>query len=111
MNVALKVIDTELALEHAGGSRELADELFGMLLKELPGYLQGIPQALREQRYHDLHEQVHKLAGSTNYTGVPALKQAAETLDRQLKQGIIENVHALVDTLLQEIERVRSSAE
>lgn len=84
---AAKIIDRELALQQAGGSSELADELFGMLLKELPQFGEAIRTAFDDREWEALQHHVHKLNGATNYCGVPALQEAADRLDSRLKRG------------------------
>ncbi|SCZ59005.1 Hpt domain-containing protein [Thiohalomonas denitrificans] len=110
METALKVIDNELALEQAGGSLELAHELFAMLLKELPQFDSGIQAAFERCDWETLQQSVHKLTGAAIYCGVPALKSASERLDKKLKRGQNDDVGPDVDNLLEEIHRVQEHA-
>ena len=106
MNAVLKVIDKDLALQRAGGNAQLAEELFAMLLQELPAHRSNIQTALSAQDYSTLQQQVHKLNGSATYCGVPALKAAAETLEVHLKRGELEQAKPGVQEIMEEISRV-----
>jgi two-component system sensor histidine kinase BarA len=111
MALGMKVIDTDLALEQAGGNRELANELFGMLLEELPQHAEQLKGRLADGEFTALRECAHKLNGSATYCGVPALKAATETLEIGLKRGETSEAPARVDAVLEEIERVLASAQ
>jgi two-component system sensor histidine kinase BarA len=110
MSALLKVIDTELALERAAGNEDLAKELFGMLLKELPIYRSELQLCLVDNNLTRMLEQIHKLNGSATYTGVPALKAATNDLETKLKRGETENIRTLVKGMLEEIDKVMVSA-
>lgn len=106
MSTALKVLDRELALQRAGGNFQLAQDLFKMLLDELPRYQQKLQDALAADDHEQLRHHAHKIAGSATYCGVPALRAAAESLEYMLKRGETETVADGARRLLHEIERV-----
>jgi len=110
MNAVTKVIDRDLALERAGGNAQLAAELFGMLLQELPQQRTAIESALAAGDYTALRHQVHKLNGSATYCGVPALKAAADTLETHLKRGETAYAASGVRAVVEEIERILRQA-
>ena len=102
-----KIIDKALALEQAGGSSDLANELFAMLLKDLPQFDREIRAAYERRDWKMLQCSVHKLNGAAIYCGVPALRAAAETLEKELKWGNVEAVGHGVDKVLEEIRQVQ----
>lgn len=106
MAIALKAIDRNLALERAGGSIDLAKELFNMLLRELPVYRETLREMHQAKEFDAIKEVVHKLNGSATYCGVPALKKAAESLESNLKKGELQAVEPGLQSVLAEIERV-----
>lgn len=87
MNSEYKVVDASLALERAGGNADLAQDLYQMLQKELPNYLEKIPALFNDEDISTLTASVHKLHGSATYCGVPALKAASEAFESCLKRG------------------------
>jgi len=106
METISPIIDRELALERAGGSADLADELFAMLLHELPLRRERVQESFQRDDTDTLLDQVHKLNGSATYCGVPALKEAAERLELRLKRGSGAVQEAEIRAVLAEIDRV-----
>ena len=106
MSSAHAVIDPDLALERAGGNQELARELYQMLQNELPAYAAKIRQLYNDSDYALLHDVVHKLNGASTYCGVPALKEAASSLEDALKQQQDDVFTSGVALVLAEIERL-----
>ena len=109
MNEKLEIFDAEIAIQQAGGDKELADELFGMLISELPDYLQKIDSQHREGNYNNLLETAHKLNGATRYTGVPALSAAANQLEQAIRSSSTNNYDELCGDLTNEIQRLRDA--
>jgi len=91
-------VDISLALEQAGGSEELARDLFGMLLNDLPNLKNGLNQAFEQNDAQTLWDVTHKIHGSTAYCGVPALRDAAKALENAIKQSEPE-LQPLVEAL------------
>lgn len=82
-----KWVDWPLALERAGGKSSLVREMLQLLLNSIAPCREALQQALAKGDTELLIQHVHKLHGACCYTGVPRLKQLAETLETQLKQG------------------------
>lgn len=101
-----EIFDRDLALERAGGNTDLAEELFGMLLNELPEYREKLDTAHRDGNLDQVIFIAHRINGSATYTGVPALKAAAEALEISLKQGETSGMARQVKCLDDEIGRV-----
>lgn len=110
MQMAMPIFDRDLALQRAGGSQDLAQELLGMLLKDLPDFLYRI-ETIPPSEVERLLEVVHKLNGAATYCGVPALKSAAHLYETALKQGHTSNFEELHDQLLHEIRRVITATQ
>lgn len=106
MSSALKVVDKDLALERAGGNADLARDLYQMLQKELPGYLEKIPELFLANDIPALTASVHKLHGSATYCGVPALRAATESFESSLKRGESENYQLGMDDVLNAIRQL-----
>ncbi|MGE0080013.1 MAG: Hpt domain-containing protein [Thiohalomonadaceae bacterium] len=106
MNSSLAVYDRALALEQAGGSAELADDLFTMLMQELPVSRALLQDAFGIRDFTALLRHAHKLHGATLYTGVSALRAAVAELELHLKRAETEPIPRLFETVLGEIDRV-----
>ncbi len=106
MSEPLPVFDKTVALERAGGSAELANELFGMLHAELPSYATALRADSAQADYAAVRETAHRIKGSATYCGVPALGHAAEQLEGRLKRGETSAAEGDLELLLTEIDRV-----
>jgi len=105
MDMEKKVYDEQLSLELAGGNEDLAQQMFEMLLNELPALQASMNEAFQEGDKAALYDNVHKINGSTRYCGVPAVGQAANDLELLLKEEINE-LDASLESLNSEIERL-----
>jgi two-component system, NarL family, sensor histidine kinase BarA len=84
---ASKLVDWPLALERASGKCSLMKEMLQMLINSITPTRSAIQQALVTHDVAQVLQQVHKLHGACCYSGVPRLKNLAELLETQLKQG------------------------
>lgn len=100
------IYDKNLSLELAGGNPQLADQMLDMLCQSLPEHKSAINAAHADGDMDNLYRHVHKVTGSTRYCGVPALADASEVLDRQLKNGATEKIEILLKNLNEEIDRL-----
>ncbi|MGA7800268.1 MAG: ATP-binding protein [Gammaproteobacteria bacterium] len=108
-------LDMKQSAQLAGGNRQLADELFRMLLDELPQRRREVAHAATNLDLDGLREHAHKLHGSAAYCGVPQLKAAAARLemvsthhDRGAVPAAVENLLKAVDDLLAERATARA---
>ena len=99
--VTMSLFDKDLALEQAGGSSELAKELFEMLIKDLPSSLNIIQQAHANLDKEAVWDAVHKIHGGTAYCGVPELKLACKEMEDEIK---ISYPSTKIDSLLNKLE-------
>jgi len=76
------ILDREAALRAAGGREDFADELLGMLVKDLVEQQERIARALAEGNLTGLAEAAHGLAGGAAYCGARALREVALALER-----------------------------
>lgn len=107
---ALPCYDHDEAIKLAGGNAELAQELFQMLIAELPQYKEKIQIALEDNNINDLKHFIHKVNGATSYCGVPKLRKAAVELESLIDHDtlatvpekvkeVVDNITELVDSL------------
>ena len=109
MNTEAEIYDSDIAIQQAGGDAALAEELFNMLVSELPEYLQKIGAQSEERDYSQLQETVHKLNGATRYTGVPALSTAANQFEQALRNEATGSYDQLSSALIHEIQRLKDA--
>lgn len=78
-------VSVKESIQLAAGKADLAEELFSMLLEQLPTDLDTIERLWDRDDLKSLLECVHKLHGATRYCGVPELRSAANRLETALK--------------------------
>lgn len=88
------VVDYQEAIDKAGGNAELAKELFGMLLQELPSLRQQLQDAITQANHQAIWDHAHKIYGSTAYCGVPQLCLAAADMEATVKTRELPAIRA-----------------
>jgi len=78
-------VSVDESIQLAAGKTDLAEELFSMLLEQLPADLNQVDRFWDGRDLANLLECVHKLHGATRYCGVPELRAAASRLETALK--------------------------
>ncbi|MDZ7805070.1 Hpt domain-containing protein [Thiohalophilus sp.] len=101
------LLDKKQALAQAGGNRELACDLFRMLLEELPVLQSQLAQAIDSGARDAMWDPAHKLYGSTAYCGVPALRETARAMEECIKQQQTDQLQACFARLSTEIARLQ----
>jgi len=98
-----ETIDTELGLELSGGNKTLADDLFRMLMNELPALLAAIERSCGDKDKTSLVEAAHKLNGAARYCGVPALQDVIMRFEKVTRQGEDAGIAGHLDMLRNEV--------
>jgi two-component system sensor histidine kinase BarA len=88
------IVDYAEAIDKAGGNAELAKELFGMLLQELPQLREKLHLAIAQQDLQAIWNHAHKIYGSTAYCGVPMLREAASVMETTVRGKELEAIRA-----------------
>ena len=86
------VVDREKCLILANRKPDLARDMLSMLINSAKQEIETLPQLLREQNFDELTERIHKLYGSSCYSGVPTLNEISGRLDKKLQQKHYENI-------------------
>ncbi len=95
--------DIEGALRRMGGDRELLAELADTFLREHPGTLKEMEQALLENDAATLKSVAHKLKGSAGCFGLEAVRIAAERLEDLARQGELTRAGQVLSDLKREM--------
>ena len=107
----MALFDKDLALSQAGGSTELAQELFGMLIKDLPLSLTAAETAHASHDKEAFWNAIHKVHGGTAYCGVPDLKEACKNLEDEIKsQYPGENIDTALQKFKKEVSNILNGA-
>ena len=84
----MDIFDEKIALEKVDGNHELMQELFGMMVGELPKSIAELENALAGFDKDEKWNIAHKLTGSTAYCGVPALQASSRALEQSIKNEL-----------------------
>ena len=76
-----EIFNAKLGIDLAGGNEQLANELFPMLISELPVHRENLLLAKQENSTDDLKRHIHKLHGGTKYCGVPDLLNSSANFE------------------------------
>jgi len=100
------IIDWDLAIKRTGGKKELAEELFALLIKTLPQHQDELKTVFEDNDFDALHAAAHKLHSATCYCGTPRLKQAAKNLEDLSKTTKTTEIKEAYNKLCDEITEV-----
>src|SRR5690606_31698155 len=104
-------VDTRLCLVRANGRPDLARDMLGSLIAILPAECADLEAAAAQGQRQALLDCVHRLHGSSCYSGVPRLKQACEALETLLKNHPEADCTAELDHLRGAITELQAWAE
>lgn len=100
------VVDYVEAIEKAGGNADLAKELLGMLLQELPQLRDYLEGAIVRENLEAIWDHAHKIYGSTAYCGVPCLRDAASAMESAVKSQQFDAIRNQFTTLDEAIQQL-----
>ena len=106
-----QALDWSAAIELAGGSETLANDLLRMLLEEAPQLLERLDGQLASEDPRQLWDDAHKLHGSTAYCGVPALRSASAALERAIKADDLSAVRASLEDVRRALRSLQAAVE
>ncbi len=106
-NIELSV-DTDLTYKLSASNQKLVDQIFSMLVQEIPSYRKNLQLAIEQSSMADFEKIMHKLHGVTCYAGLPKLKQLLDQYERAKNTAVhdIPDIAQNVRTELQEINHI-----
>ncbi len=99
-------IDKNAALKSSGGRTEIAIEMLGLLLKNLPQDRELINAALHSQDLIVAQEHIHKLHGACCYCGVPELKNCCNAMESILKKNLTAHIGDVLTAFNRAVDRL-----
>ncbi len=100
------IFDHSQGFELAGGNEELANELFSMLVSELPVHRENLLNAKQPRDTDDLKKHIHKLHGGCKYCGVPALRNAAANFENIVDQKQQNRIDSGLEAVIIQIDKL-----
>jgi len=105
-NPEKNIFDKELGVKLAGGNEQLADELFPMLISELPTHRENLLCAQKEGSAEDLKKHIHKLHGGTKYCGVPNLLATTANFENIIDLKEQDNFSSGLESVIKAIDEL-----
>jgi len=99
-----EIFNAKLGIELAGGNEQLANELFPMLISELPTHRENLLLAKQENNTDDLKRHIHKLHGGTKYCGVPDLLESSANFENIIDLKEHDKIDAGLDRVIASID-------
>jgi len=106
-----KSVNIKQSLDLAAGNESLLKQIFEILLREIPDYRNHLSNAVEQLDYTKLSSIIHKIHGTTCYTGLPLLKSQVVSIQQQLSAESYVNLDTAVDAIINELEQVRLEVE
>lgn len=101
-----ELFDHNQALRLTGGNIELANELFQMLVNDLPNMKNNLNQSLNPLNYKKLETVAHKIHGAASYCAVLTLKQSAAQVEKAARLNMDRDIYRFVKSLNKDIDRI-----
>lgn len=110
-------INTELSVDQAltyklsSSNRKLMNQVFSMLISEIPTYCENIRLAIEQNSLPDFEKIMHKLHGVTCYAGLPKLKQWLDQYETTKKEAVykVPDIAVSISEELLEIHKILKS--
>lgn len=86
------VLNRELILERLGGDEEIFAVMIDMYLQDLDGYINNLGAALAAGEKSTLHREAHTIKGLFATFADEAGAQAAYSIEKQAKEGVLDGL-------------------
>ena len=100
-------VDFKQSLDFAANNESLLQQIFEILLRDIPHHKDQLSNAARQLDYAKLSTIAHKIQGITCYTSLPQLKLQVASIQQQLAQESYSLLEVTVDEMIEELEQVR----
>ncbi|MEZ8283470.1 two-component sensor histidine kinase BarA [Vibrio splendidus] len=107
------IIDWQAAMKQAANKEDLARDMLQMLVDFIPEVYEAADKAIEDSDYpvEELTHIIHKMHGSSSYSGVPRLKSVCATIEKELRSGTsVENIEPELFELQDELDKVQATA-
>ncbi|MDN3631835.1 two-component sensor histidine kinase BarA [Vibrio lentus] len=107
------IIDWQAAMKQAANKEDLARDMLRMLVDFIPEVYEAAEKAIEDNDFpvEELIHIIHKMHGSSSYSGVPRLKSVCATIDKELRSGTsIEAIEPELFELQDELDKVQATA-
>ncbi len=104
-------VNIEHSLTLASDNESLLQQIFEILLRDIPEHIDQLSKASQQSNYTKLSTIIHKIHGITCYTSLPQLKSQVVLIQQQIAQESYLNLQDAVNEMIEELEKVRLEVE
>ncbi|MFA0054539.1 two-component sensor histidine kinase BarA [Vibrio echinoideorum] len=107
------IIDWQAAMKQAANKEDLARDMLQMLVDFIPEVYEAADKAIEDSDspVEQLTHIIHKMHGSSSYSGVPRLKSVCATIEKELRSGTsVEDIEPELFELQDELDKVQATA-
>jgi len=104
-------INYQESLALAAGNELLLEQIFKILLREIPDHQHQLSTAKKESDHVKLSATIHKIHGITCYTSLPRLKKQVMSIQQQLGQNSLTPIDHSIETIIKELEKIRNQVQ
>jgi len=104
-------VNIRQSLGLAANNESLLQQLFRILLRDIPGHKDQLSATTRQLDYEKLSTVVHKIHGVTCYASLPRLKAQVLSIQQQLAEESYSFIEVAVDSMIDELEQIRLQIE
>lgn len=105
------VFDEDAMLDNLMNDRDLASRVAGRFLKDLDGQLKALRDSFSKHDLEAVREVAHSLKGGAAYLGASLMRQASETLEMSIREGVVDPLDRLVNSVEIEGGRLKEALE
>ncbi len=106
-----EIFDLEALMERVFGDKELLNELIGIYIKDTPGYIGSLHQALAKKDLPEMQRLAHTLKGSSGNLGAVRMQKIALEIEKACKEGDASRASILIGTVDSEFETLKKEIE
>jgi len=101
--------DRAQTLESLGGDETLFQEVMEIFLRDVPGHLDSLSQAITQGNAKAVEESAHTLKGEVGYLGIATLSQQIRELEQLGQKCELESAEGLYATFKAELSAVMTT--
>jgi len=101
--------DMAQTLESLGGDETLFQEVMGIFLREVPGHMAGLREAITQGNARSVEELSHTLKGEVGYLGIATLSQEIRELEQRGHKSELQGAEGLFVMFEAELSEVLTS--
>jgi len=106
----LKTLDLEKSLKLSANNESLLQQIFEILLREIPVHQNQLVEALAEPDYDKISMIIHKIHGITCYASLPKIRHQVLNIQRQMSKRPSESIGASIGEIIDELENIKMEA-